>query len=246
MSSVPAQLAAIMASDPQPSVAAFFDVDGTIVNTTVVHYYAYFVTQDRSRLGRGLFWAAFTPQLLSLFILDKISRSAFNRVFYRRYRGMEASRLRTLAEELLEEELKPRLFSDAVARIEQHQAQGERVVFVTGSLDFIVAPLARMLGVKDVIAVRMSEANGLLTGELAGLPIGNEEKARRVRTFAEAQEIDLAESFAYGDSRADLPMLRCVGHPVVVNPRGKLRRVAEDSGWEVAEWKVERSLKATD
>ncbi len=225
-----------MASDRR--AAAFFDVDGTILRATVVHYYVYFATQGRSALRRGLFWVRFIPQILSFFVIDKISRSAFNRVFYRRYRGMEAARLRGLAQGLLDGEMRPRLFPDAVARIERHRAAGERVVLVTGSLDFIVAPLARMLGVEEVIAARMTEAEGRLTGELAGPPIGDEEKARLVRAWAEAHGVDLTESFAYGDSSADLPMLRCAGHPVAVNPGKRLRRVAEESGWEIVEWRA--------
>ncbi len=235
-----------MASDPEPSAAAFFDVDGTVLEATVVHYYVYFATRERSGFRRCLFWAAFIPQLPSLFILDKISRSGFNRAFYHRYRGMDASHLRALAQRLLDEEMRPRLYSDAVARIEGHRARGERVVFVTGSLDFIVEPLARMLGVDDVIAARMSEVDGRLTGKLTGAPIGDEEKMRMVLAFAQTHQVDLGESFAYGDSSADLPMLRCVGHPVVVNPGGKLKRLAEGNGWEVAEWKAARSVKSTD
>lgn len=226
-----------MASDRQ-RVAAFFDVDGTILKATIVHYYVYFATQGRSAFGRGLFWVRFIPQILSFLILDKISRSAFNRVFYRRYRGMEASRLKGLAQGLLDGEMRPRLFPDAVARIAQHRARGERVVLVTGSLDFIVAPLARMLDVEGVIVARMTEEDGRLTGELAGPPIGDEEKARLVRAYAEAHGIELTESFAYGDSSADLPMLRCAGHPVAVNPGRRLKKVAKENGWEVVEWRV--------
>lgn len=218
--------------------AAFFDVDGTILRATIVHYYVYFATQGRSAFRRGVFWVWFIPQILSFLILDKISRSAFNRVFYRRYRGMEAARLRGMAQGLLDGEMRARLFPDAVARVERHRAAGERIVLVTGSLDFIVEPLARMLGAEEVIAARMEERDGLLAGELAGPPIGDEEKARLVRAYAEAHGIELTESFAYGDSSSDLPMLRCAGHPVAVNPGKRLRKAAEKDGWEIVEWKT--------
>ena len=224
------------------SRAAFFDVDGTIVRATIVHYYAYFATHDRSRLQKIFFWTGLIPQIISFILIDKISRSAFNRVFYRSYRGMPGSRLREQTGGLFEREIRPRLYSEAVARVKRHQDNGERVVLITGSLDFIVAPLARLLDVGDVISVRMSEENGILSGRLTGPPVGDEEKARLVREFAEAQQIDLAESFAYGDSGADMPMLRCVGHPVAVNPKGRLRRAAEEGGWEVAEWSVSRKV----
>ncbi|MSS72948.1 MAG: HAD family hydrolase [Candidatus Latescibacteria bacterium] len=219
-------------------VAAFFDVDGTILKTIIIHYYVHFATEGRSRFRRCLFWTGFVPQLLSYLVIDWISRSAFNRLFYRRYRGMEMARLQVMAERLFAEEMTPRLFPEAVARVRAHRARGERVVFVTGSLDFIITPLARHLGVADVIAVRMVEREGRLTGYLTGPPVGDEEKARLIQKFAQAEGIDLAASAAYGDSSADLPMLRCVGHPVAVNPGKRLRREAEARGWEIVGWRV--------
>ena len=57
-----------------------------------------------------------------------------------------------------------------------------------------------------------------------------------VNAFAQEHGIDLAASFAYGDSRADLPMLRCVGTPVVVNPGKALRQIATESSWKICEW----------
>ena len=47
-----------------------------------------------------------------------------------------------------------------------------------------------------------------------------------MRELAEREAIDLAASYAYSDSESDLPMLRAVGHAVVVNPDAELRRIA--------------------
>ena len=54
-----------------------------------------------------------------------------------------------------------------------------------------------------------------------------------LRELASRDGIDLAASFAYSDSESDLPMLRAVGHPVVVNPDPELARIAAEEGWEV-------------
>ena len=51
--------------------------------------------------------------------------------------------------------------------------------------------------------------------------------------MAERERIDLAASYAYSDSESDLPMLRVVGHPIVVNPDAELRGIAAAEGWEV-------------
>ena len=88
------------------------------------------------------------------------------------------------------------------------------------------------------MTVQLEEANGKFTGELTTLPLSEEEKVRAIQTVVEQHNIDLDVSYAYGDSRADLPMLQCVGNPVVVNPSKGLRQVAIDSGWEISEWTI--------
>ena len=215
---------------------AFFDVDGTIVDATIVHYYAFYRTWGYSVSRRLLWTLGFLPKVVYYMVLDKISRSRFNQVFYRQYRGFERGECVSRSERLFNEVMRPRMFTGAVERIREHQQRGERVVLVTGSLDFIVEPLAEYTKADDLIALSMKEENGRLTGEPEGPPIGDEEKARIVRDYAERRGIDLDRSYAYADSSSDRPMLDLVGHAVVVNPGGKLKKAAEAGGWEVVSW----------
>ena len=60
-----------------------------------------------------------------------------------------------------------------------------------------------------------------------------EGKYHWARVYAEARGIDLARSYFYTDSYSDLPMLRRVGHPVIVNPDRRLRRLALQEGWPI-------------
>jgi len=219
--------------------AAFFDVDGTLVRTTIVHYYAYFRRAGMSVWTRRLWSIAFLGRCLVYLILDKIDRSWFNRVFYRNYGGMSASEVRGRVEKCFQDVLHPNLYPAGCARVEQHRREGLDVVLVTGSIDFLMAPLARELGVEHVVAPRLVEHDGRFTGELDGPPIGEEEKARRIRQYAADHNIDLTRSFAYGDSVADLPMLECVGRPVAINPDRALAAVARKRGWTVLRWQID-------
>jgi phosphoserine phosphatase len=66
-----------------------------------------------------------------------------------------------------------------------------------------------------------------------------------MRELAQAEAIDLEASYAYSDSESDLPMLRAVGHPVVVNPDADLARAAREEGWEIMRFEqLGRRLKA--
>ena len=92
-----------------------------------------------------------------------------------------------------------------------------------------------------MLACSLVESDGVFTGELGGPPIGEEEKVRQVRRYAEENGIDLSQSYAYGDSIADLPMLEAVGMPHAVNPDRALKAVARARGWPMHEWTVDGS-----
>jgi HAD superfamily hydrolase (TIGR01490 family) len=227
------------AGSPQAAgAAAFFDVDGTLVGATIATYYIYLATRGRSALRRTLWLAGSAPRAAYYLALDRMSRGAFNRAFYRNYRGWRAAEVRALAGEVFATVVRPRLHPAGVARVAAHRAAGERVVLVSGSLDFIVAPLADVLGVarEDALCVALAERDGICTGELTGPPLSSEAKAAAVRAFAGRHGIDLARSHAYGDAAADLPMLATVGHPVAVNPDRALRRTAVAAGWPIVAW----------
>jgi HAD superfamily hydrolase (TIGR01490 family) len=204
--------------------------------SNIVHYYVYFAIRGRTFVGRTLWMVMFLPKVTYYLVADKISRSYFNRVFYRNYRGMDAKKTKQDAISLLDNLIQPRLFPDGLAEIATHKTEGRLIVLVTGSLDLIVEPVKDYLDADRSLTVSIEERGGKFTGLLTSPPLGGEEKARAVRVFAETHGIDLSGSYAYGDSSADIPMLRCVGHPVVVNPRGSLRRVAEREGWEMRFW----------
>lgn len=225
------------ANGPDKSgAAAFFDVDGTLVGATIVHYYVYFRRRRMTRVVGSLWYGAYLIKCGYYVVLDRFNRSTFNRVFYRDYAGLPADEIKAMARGCYDDVVQPRLFTDGAAILAAHCAAGCRPVLVTGSLDFIVAPLAVGLGVDDVIAPSLIESEGRFTGELDGPPIGEEQKALRIRQYAEKYAIDLDSSHAYGDSLADLPMLELVGSPHAVNPDRGLARIAESRGWPTHKW----------
>ena len=219
-------------------MAAFFDVDGTIVSTTIVHYYVQFRSHLLPTFLRPFWLAWFALKVVYYFFLDKVSRTRFNQVFYRNYRGLNVESVKQLAGEQFETYVRPKLFPAALDCIREHQNRGDLVVLVTGSLDFIIQPLADYLQADAALTVQLEEVHGKFTGALTTLPLSEEEKVRAIQAFVEQHNVDLAASHAYGDSRADLPMLQCVGNPITVNPSKGLRQVAIESGWEISEWTI--------
>lgn len=213
--------------------AAFYDVDGTLLRTNVVHAYAYYA-MNRGALagifGRTLSTLAKVPAFAAL---DLFNRKTFNEVFYRSYAGLSEDRLVTLAEDLFEDILKPALFRGALDLISEARRSGCKVVFVTGALDFTMRPLVRHLGADDMIANQMQFVGGIATGKVIPPIIEGANKANAIRAYCVREGLLLDQSYAYSDSASDYPMLAVVGRPTAVNPDFRLRSLARAYQWPI-------------
>jgi HAD superfamily hydrolase (TIGR01490 family) len=127
----------------------------------------------------------------------------------------------------------PRLYPQMLARAWAHQDAGVPVYICTAASQEIADLLAIVLGFDGGIGSRSEVVDGRYTGRAAGPFNYREGKAQAIAELAAAEGFALEHCFAYSDSESDLPMLRAVGHPVVVNPDPELRRIARAEGWEV-------------
>lgn len=218
---------------PQRQLAAF-DLENTLVASNVVSSYLWLASRhltgtDRLRLITDALRSA--PGWLAM---DRRDRSDFLRLFYRRYDRAPAATLRSDADELFSDLLALRAFPAAIRRVRAHRQLGHRTVLITGALDVVVEPLRPLFD--DVIATRLDEHAGTLTGELMAAPPTGETRAQVLADYAAAHNCDLTESVAYADSTSDLPMLEIVGFPVAVNPETRLAALARKRGWLVEHW----------
>lgn len=127
----------------------------------------------------------------------------------------------------------PRLYPQMLARAYAHQDAGEPVYILTAASQEMADLLAHVLAFDGGLGSRSEIVDGRYTGRPAGPFNYREGKVLSMRELAEREGIDLHASHAYSDSESDLPMLRAVGRPVVVNPDADLRRIAVEEGWEV-------------
>src|SRR5947207_5328712 len=140
----------------------------------------------------------------------------------------------------------PRIYPQVLALAHEHQDAGRRVYIVTAASQELAEMLAGVLAFDGAVGSQFSEVvDGVYTGRPAGLFIYGAEKALAIQRLAERKGLDLAASYAYSDSASDLPMLRLVGHPVVVNPDPTLLKAARAERWEVLRFdRLGRRLKA--
>ena len=215
------------------AAAAFYDLEGTLVSTNLVHTLGFYA-KNQQGLFRTFKKSASTLLSIPIFAAtDQYSRKVFNDLFFKRYKGESEDRMRFFAEELFEDVLKPAIFPGAFELIEKSRSLGLRQVVVTGALDLSVTPLMKHLGIEDYVANRLEFVNGVATGRLLPPVLAAATKASWIRTFAEREGLSLSDSYAYTDSMSDLPMLSVVGHPAAVNPDMRLRQTALHHDWPI-------------
>lgn len=127
----------------------------------------------------------------------------------------------------------PRIYERMLQTAYDHQDEGRRVYICTAATQDMADMLAHVLGFDGAAGSKLEKRDGFYTGRFDGPFCYGPGKPLRMREIAQRDGIDLAASWAYSDSASDLPMLRAVGHPVVVNPDAELARVAREEGWDV-------------
>jgi len=213
--------------------ASFFDVDGTLVRTNLLHPTVFYLANQPNplrSLGALARAAAGAPRMALAEMLD---RRRFNELLFAAYEGISQDRLLLLADEAFDSVVKRALYPGARDLVQRCRAEGHEVILVSGALDFLMERLARHLGATGHISNRLEFKDGYATGKLLRPIVAGPEKARLVREWAKAHGQDLADCFAYSDSYSDVPMLSVVGHPCVVNPDLRLTKLARTYAWPV-------------
>jgi HAD superfamily hydrolase (TIGR01490 family) len=217
--------------------AAFFDLDKTIVSRSSSlalsrpMYRAGLVS--RGQLLRG----AYAQMVYLLVGADEKKMDRLKEGMLALTKGWDREQVEQLVREVILDVIDPYVYQEALDLIELHRAEGRRIYVVSSSPEEVVRPLAMHFGASGVIATQAEVGvDGKYTGELAFYCYG-EGKAEGVRDVASRLGIDLEGSYAYSDSVTDLPMLEAVGNPVAVNPDRELRKIAEERGWPIREFR---------
>ena len=214
------------------SAAAFFDLDRTLLRRSSALALAP-AFRRRGIITRRMMVEAAAWQLL--FILRGASHTAVRRAAEDGLillRGHTPEEMRDLVAESMETVLRPLVYAESLDLVERHRERGEPVYIVSATLQEIVQAIADDLGFDGALGTVCEVVDGEYTGK-AIRALHAQAKADCIRSL----DHDLDASTAYSDSHTDLPFLEAVGHPVVVNPDRKLRKIAAERGWPVEEFR---------
>jgi HAD superfamily hydrolase (TIGR01490 family) len=217
---------------PEPRGGAFFDLDKTLIEGSSALHFGRAAYKHGMLSRRQLAKDALANLRFRLRGSTDGSTDALRDRILGAIAGQRVTDLKRLGPDVLAGIL-PLLYKDVLDEAWAHQDAGRRAYIVTAASQELADVLAAVLVLDGGIGMRAEVREGVYTGNPAGPFTYREGKAEAIRELAAREGIDLTQSYAYSDSESDLPMLRAVGHPVVVNPDGVLEKVARAEGWRV-------------
>ena len=237
---LPGSVAEIMASPPGPKIGAFFDLDGTLV----AGFTAVILTQERllrrdMGVGEllGMVQAGLSHTLGRIEFEDLIGKAAAALA------GRLLDDLEEIGERLFIQRIESRIYPEMRELVRAHVARGHTVVLSSSALTIQVNPVARFLGIPNMLTNKFETTeDGMLTGGVQKPILWGPGKAAAVQRFAAEHDIDLKDSYFYADGDEDVALMYLVGNPRPTNPEGKMAAVARRRGWPILEFKSRGSV----
>lgn len=222
---------------PTPNIAAFFRVEGVLIDRGALAASAYFASNAQGFAERALRIGALALGAPVYGYLAQNDRTLATRAAYAALRHMTEDRVCELADEYFDDILKERIYERGRELVKQARRDKHRVVLLSEGIEPVVARLARELGVDDYVCNRLEFLRGETTGKLLEPVIGGHDGAAWIKRYASEHALDLTRSLGYAAHGADLLLLSAVGRPCAVNPDFALRAAARDADWPVLEYR---------
>ena len=219
-------------------IAAIFDLDGTLYTGHITMGIA---EHHRSRRVKRLELYTYMLTHMPIWWLQRLglvsettSRSIWARDMGWTVRGWTPEEANEVFEWLAEQYVLPKVRPEVMARLRDHQDAGNRVILVSGTFSPLLRDIGHQLGIKETVGTPILMKDGRYTGG-SELPVcQGQHKVTRLEAYLRGTEgINWSESFAYADSRADIPLLETVGFPIAVVPDAFLESYAKDMRWEI-------------
>ena len=240
-SAASADVETALATPADPTAAAFFDVDNTVMQGASIFHLArglhrreFFTTREIASAA----WKQAYFRIIGVEDPEHVAEARHSALAF--IAGHTTTELEELTEEIFDEAMAHRIWPGTRALAQLHLDEGQRVWLVTAAPVEIASIIARRLGLTGAMGTVAEHVDGVYTGRLVGDLLHGPAKAEAVKALAVREGLDLARCSAYSDSSNDLPMLELVGDPCAINPDARLRAHARTNGWRIRDYRTGR------
>lgn len=218
---------------------AIYDMDRTVTRTGT---YTQFLLHCATRRApwRLLFLPIVALSMLA-YVLRLIDRGKLKEINHGLLLGrrIHPRDLQPLVESFADKQVANNLRPGARKAIARDKAERRRVVLATASYRLYADAIAERLGFDDVIGTgSVIGLDDRVHAKIAGENCYGPAKLRMISDWVEKSGLKGLRGHVrfYSDHVSDRPAFEWADEPVAVNPHGKLRRLAEQRGWQIEDW----------
>ena len=218
---------------------ALFDLDMTMLNVDSDHSWGQFLVEKG--LVDSEFYKSMNDKFYQDYIAGVLDAVAYNEFVADFLKTKPMDELIAYRDEYLATWIKPAMRDKAIKQINYHKNQGDTVVVISATNDFVVVPIASLFGIDNehTLATRLEVVDNAYTGKVADRPNFKDGKIFHLEKWIaqkNAQGIYFDKLIAYSDSKNDIPLLSHADVAVCVNPDEILKAYAVEQDWQVVDW----------
>jgi HAD superfamily hydrolase (TIGR01490 family) len=210
---------------------AIFDLDNTLIAGDSDHLWGEFLC-DRGIVDSDTFRAT-NAQFYADYQRGNLDIAAYAAFALGPLAGRTPASVEALQQAFMETCIEPLFLPAATTLINEHRAQGHRLLIITATNEFVTRPIADRLGIDTLLGCAVEVRDGVFTGRATGTLTYREGKVQRLREWMAAEGERLDGAWFYSDSHNDLPLLELVDNPVVVDPDDALATAGRARAWPV-------------
>lgn len=209
---------------------AIFDIDFTLTSRETLLEFYKFMIRNRPKLLRKVPYSLYAGVL---YILKRTDLKAAKSAFLSLIDEIEETDLNLLIKDFYKNVISNILYKDSIEMIKKLKAEGYKIILISASSEFYLNEFYNIKEVDKVIGTIYEFGKDKKRGKIIGENCKGEEKVKRLMEYIKTEkvEVDFTESYMFSDSMSDAPLFRLVGHPYLINFKGK------NAEYEILKWK---------
>ncbi len=220
---------------------ALFDLDHTLLDIDSDYTWGEYIVK-RGLVDEQTYRKA-NDRFYQQYIAGTLDATEYNEFVAQFLTTLAMDELYQLRCEFIDSEIKPFIRPLALACLDKHRQQGDELVIISATNDFVVSAIAQVFAITpdNVLATPLEVKDNRYTGKLTDKPNFQAGKLYHLnRWIADKakQGVKYQTTYAYSDSKNDLPLLKWADNPVCVSPDDTLRQIAQDEGWIIEDWSI--------
>lgn len=215
---------------------AIFDFDGTLYKRET---FPLLMDHLKKHPTHHVRYRSFFKQILPIYIAYKLKlypetkmKEKSMKFYFSALDGLKKEDSAVYFQEIAER-MKQDFNQVMIKKLTEHINNNDYTMVVSGAYTTLLKATLEEFSIDQFIATDIPINDNTIDKNGNFYHIQGERKKEEVMQALANKNIDWDNSYSYGDSRSDLPVLEIVGNPVAVQPDAQLKEIAIERSWEI-------------